>query len=123
MNNQVLIWEAVLILWLLGSVWVLIRAQRRRAGFDLSDLITGDNGLVSLSKFAQCGAFAASTWVFVYLSITSGLTEWYYGAYMVAWAGANLVNKWLSKDATIQPQQNVSIKTAGVDVDVKSAAA
>lgn len=50
--------------------------------FDLADLITGDNGKVSATKFAQTGAWVVGTWGFVTLIQQEKMTEWYFTGYM-----------------------------------------
>lgn len=87
-----------LVLWMAATFIYLLREQRKRPEFTLIDLITGDNGRASLSKFAMCGAFFVSTWGFVYLTVGDKLTEWYFGAYMLAWTGTTLVNKAMSRE-------------------------
>jgi len=87
------------VFWFAASLLFLLAHQKVRQDFTLLDLITGDNGRVSLSKFGQCGAFFTSTWGFVYLTVGDKLTEWYFGAYMLAWAGATLANKAIAAQA------------------------
>lgn len=94
---------ASLFIWLVASTAYVFQAKRTRPEIDLLDLITGDNGKVSLSKFAQCGAFFVSTWGFVHLTVSGALTEWYYGAYMISWAGANMLNKFMQAKSEDKP--------------------
>lgn len=88
-----------LAVWFLITLLYLLRAQRRNKQFDLLDLVTGDNGKASMSKFGQCGAFIVSSWGFVYLVEAGTLSEWYYGTYMVAWTGTSLLNKMIDQRA------------------------
>lgn len=85
--------------WLLVSLLFLLSAQRRSKTFTLLDLVTGDNGRASMSKFGQCGAFVISSWGFVFLVEGGTLSEWYYGTYMVAWTGTSLLNKMIDQRA------------------------
>lgn len=85
--------------WLLVSLLFLLSAQRRSKTFTLLDLVTGDNGRASMSKFGQCGAFVVSSWGFVFLVEAGSLSEWYYGTYMVAWTGTSLLNKMIDQRA------------------------
>lgn len=85
--------------WLLVSLLFLLSAQRRSKTFTLLDLVTGDNGRASMSKFGQCGAFVISSWGFVFLVEAGSLSEWYYGTYMVAWTGTSLLNKMIDQRA------------------------
>jgi hypothetical protein len=75
-------------------VWYWTRSH---PNFDLSDLITGDNGRVSATKFSQSGAWVVSTWGFVTLIQQGKMTEWYMAAYMAACFGARLAKEALSK--------------------------
>ena len=42
-------------------------------------------------KCFEAGAFATSTWAFVFITIDGKLTEWFFAGYMAAWVGA----RWL----------------------------
>jgi hypothetical protein len=59
--------------------------------FDLTDILLGPDGKVSLYKVSQAVALAVSTWGFIILIQQGKLTEWYFTAYMGVWAGANVV--------------------------------
>lgn len=98
--------------WLLVSLLFLLSAQRRSKTFSLLDLVTGDNGRVSMSKFGQCGAFVISSWGFVFLVESGSLSEWYYATYMVAWTGTSLLNKMIdqrSGKSTTTIEQSTSV--------------
>lgn len=88
--------QVCLIVGTLLMLFYLIRLQRSRPDFNLIDLVIGDDDKISLAKFGQAWALLVSTWGFIYLVVTSNLTEWYYAVYMVAWTGSNLINKWLT---------------------------
>jgi Protein of unknown function (DUF2644) len=66
----------------LVALLVLWSWQRGHPEFDLSDLITGDNGRVSTSKFMQAGAWVVGTWGFVTMVQQGKMTEWYFAGYM-----------------------------------------
>jgi ABC-type Mn2+/Zn2+ transport system permease subunit len=83
----------------LGVLVALFMWQRSHPNFDLSDLITGDNGKVSATKFAQTGAWVVATWGFVTLIQQGKMTEWYFGAYMAASFGVRVAKDALSKPA------------------------
>ena len=72
---------------------------RTHPSFDLSDLITGDGGKVSATKFAQSGAWVVSTWGFVTLVQQNKLTEWYFAAYMTAFLGVRVAKDALAPKA------------------------
>lgn len=76
---------------------ILLRWQRSHPNFDLSDLVTGDNGRVSLSKIGQASALAVSTWGFIVLVEQGKLTEFYFIGYMVAWSATRLTNQYLDR--------------------------
>ena len=73
--------------------------QKSHPEFDLADLLTGDNGKVSLSKFGQVSALIVSTWGFVVLVQQGKMTEYYFIGYMVAWTGAKLIQSGIDKKA------------------------
>lgn len=77
--------------------FVLLRWQRSHPEFDLSDLLTGDNGRVSLSKFGQATALVVSTWGFVVLIQQGKLSETYFLGYMTVWTGSKLLQSSIDK--------------------------
>lgn len=81
----------------LVALLVLFRWQRSHPNFDLADLLTGDNGKVSLAKFGQVSALTVSTWGFAVLVEQGKLTEFYYIGYMTVWAGYRLVQAKIDK--------------------------
>jgi len=64
--------------------------QRSHPNFDLSDLITGDNGKVSATKFTQMGAWVVATWGFVTLIQQGKMTELYFTGYMTVSLGVRV---------------------------------
>jgi hypothetical protein len=86
---------ASILLFVLVLLW---RWTRNHPNFDLSDLITGDNGRVSTTKFVQCGAWVVATWGFATMVQQGKLTEWYFAAYMAACFGTRI-----AKDALTKP--------------------
>jgi hypothetical protein len=58
---------------------------------------------VSLTKFAQFGAFIISSWGFIHLVAYDKLTDWYYTAYMVSWTGSQVMTYWISKRGETKP--------------------
>lgn len=66
--------------------------------FDISSVIVdGKTNKFSLSKFGQLVALVISTWIIVHQTLNNQLTEWLFTGYMLAWAGANFLNKYISK--------------------------
>ena len=80
---------------------LLWKWQRSHPEFDLADLITGDNGRVSATKFAQIGSWVVATWGFVTMVQQGKLSEWYFAAYMAASFGTRI-----AKDALAKPNAN-----------------
>ena len=85
-----------------GILFVITRWQKTHPEFDLADLLTGDNGKVSLSKCGQASALMVSTWGFVVLVQQGKLTEWYFMAYMAVWAGYRLAQTAIESKAPTQ---------------------
>jgi hypothetical protein len=52
--------------------------------FELRDLFM-ENGRASKGAVIMLGAFAATTWFFVYYALTGRMTEGYFGLYSAAW--------------------------------------
>ncbi len=73
------------------SAWLWQRDSTNK--FDLLDLISGDDGKLSLSKTGQLVALLVSTWGFVALTRADKMSEWFFTGYMLAWAGANIASK------------------------------
>ncbi|MGH7744015.1 MAG: hypothetical protein ACREQ5_04245 [Candidatus Dormibacteria bacterium] len=90
--------ELTLILGLIFAILFLLKEQKKDANIRLINLVTGDNGRISGTKFSQIGAFLLSTWAFAFLVVSHELTEWFFGLYMAVWSGSSLVNKWVAKN-------------------------
>lgn len=87
--------QVLLVLGGVFSLYVLYRLYKNtNNSLDLADLILQD-GKASQAKLAQLGAFGISSWGFVYLTVHNQLTEWFYSSYMLAWAGAGAMTKWI----------------------------
>ena len=71
---------------------------RSHPDFDLSDLLTGENGRVSASKFMQTGGWTVGTWGFVTLIQEGKMSEWYFTGYMALCFGVRI-----AKDALTKP--------------------
>ncbi len=77
--------------------YLLYTWQHNHSNFDLVDLITGDNGKVSLTKFSRACALVVSTWGFATLVQQGKLTETYFVLYMAVWTGYDVAKLWASK--------------------------
>ena len=77
---------------------LLIRWQFNKDNtFDLSHMLLGDDGKVSLFRFGQLMALITSTWAFITLVQQGKLTEWFFMSYMTIWSGINLAKNILGK--------------------------
>jgi hypothetical protein len=87
---------------LLGGICALLMIlgfwQGKHDEFDLRWLIVDTKThRVSLFKLGQLVALLTSTWALVYQTRHDHLTEWLFTAYMIAWAGANVANKFVDR--------------------------
>lgn len=87
--------------------------------FDFEELFLDELGRTSLYKLGQFIALVFSTWGFVYLTLEYKLSEWYFTAYMLAWAGANVANKYVEtkKAPTVAPTAKKPIETKDGESD------
>lgn len=100
MSDTYILLLAALVFALLLSYW-----QRTDAEFDLRWLLVDTvTGKVSLFKLGQFVALVVSTWVLVYETRRGMLTEWLFGFYMAAWAGANIANKFVERKLPEPPK-------------------
>lgn len=67
-------------------IWRSLRKMHDASdvNFDLRDLLM-EGGRVSKVSCVMMGAFAATTWQFVYFSLNGKMTEGYAGIYAAAW--------------------------------------
>lgn len=66
------------------------------------------SGRMSLGRVGQLAALIVSSWAFVWLTIAGTLTEWYYGTYMLAWAGARIADQLVQqRGATVRDSRMV----------------
>lgn len=63
--------------------------------FDFKSALMEDDKL-SLSKMGQLVALLVSTWIIIHQVRIGGLSEWLFGGYMLAWGGANAINKYIN---------------------------
>lgn len=84
----------------IGALLLFWRWTHTHPDFDLADLITGDNGRVSASKFGQTGSWVVTTWGFVTLIQQGKMTEWYMAAYLGLSYGVRLAQNLTAKPGT-----------------------
>lgn len=66
-------------------------------------LIDTETKQLSIFKLGQVLALFVSTWILIRETNHDRLNEWLYAGYMFAWAGVNIANRVISKDA--HPQE------------------
>lgn len=101
LNNPMAAALMVMIAFALAVMFVI---QAKKDKFDLRWLITDEQTKQpSLHKFGQLVALIISSWGFVYETLNGRMTEWYFGAYMVAWAAAEAANKFITSRSELPP--------------------
>lgn len=89
-----------LLLTFLSLLWTY--HKNRGNNINIIDLVALD-GKLDESKFNRFIAFVVSTWGFIWLLTTNQLKEWFFMAYMAAWVGNALFNRYLRiKDKEVQ---------------------
>lgn len=79
------------------------------SAFDLRDLLM-ENGRASKAAVVMMGAFAVTTWQFVYFSLNGKMTEGYAGIYVAAWI-APVVARLISRGDSGPPPTSVTATT------------
>jgi len=59
----------------------------------------------SLGRIGQFTALVVSTWAFMSLVLSNLLTEWFFTAYMLAWAAAQFGSIWLKVKGNAAPDK------------------
>ncbi len=93
--------EISLVLLTILIATLLYKWQTGTVHFDLTEVLKGPDGKVSLFKMGQAAALVTSTWAFVVLVQRNQLTEYYFYGYMAVWSGVNL-----AKNIFAQKSQN-----------------
>lgn len=74
------------------TIWNIHRSPDKP---DLLDLITSTdksgNVRFDARKCWEAGAFAVSTWGFVFIIVAGKMTEWYFTGYMATWVAARFL--------------------------------
>lgn len=79
---------------LVVALALVVVTRDPRHPVSLLQLVTdARSGRMSLGRVGQLAALIVSSWAFVWLTIAGTLTEWYYGTYMIAWAGARIADQ------------------------------
>ena len=66
--------------------------KSQRSKINLEDLLIGEDGRTSKAAAVMLGAFAMTTWMMIYLTLSSRITEGYFGLYMTAWVAPTVTN-------------------------------
>lgn len=82
----------ILLFMFLSIMWTY--HKNKGNNINIMDLVSVD-GRLDESKFNRFIAFVVSTWGFIWLLTTSQLKEWFFMAYMAAWVGNALFNRYL----------------------------
>ncbi len=89
----------LLLLLVLIVIMTLIAATRNKdEQFDIRDLVSKE-GKLDEKKFTRFGAWVVSTWGFVYLLLSESekLSEWYFIGYMTAWVANAIADKYVNR--------------------------
>jgi hypothetical protein len=88
----------MLIIMAAALATTMVAWHKSPQAFDLKWLVVDTKTeKVSLSKVGQLAALLVSTWGFVVLIEKDRMSEWFFMGYMLAWTGANLANKMVTK--------------------------
>lgn len=92
---------AILLIMLLGTAWIAIRAQRRE-DFDWANALRDDGGKESAFRLAIFISLVISSWMLIYLTLNVmaekgdlSLLFNFYLAYLAVWSGAKIVERLL----------------------------
>lgn len=78
----------VLVLAVLAIVIVrslIARDRNAHSKLNLEDMLLDEHGKLSSIRVVMLGSFGLTSWIMVYLTLTKGLTEGYFTAYMGVW--------------------------------------
>lgn len=102
---------AILAIAVLLVFWGLERRNRNAgSAINLDDLLIGDDGKISKAAAVMMGSFALTTWVMIYLTLESKLTEGYFAAYLAGWV-APAVTKLIVNAPPATTQQTTITQT------------
>ncbi len=103
-------WDLPGILMLISSMIVLVVLVSWHVGesaFDMRHVLIDINTQrVSLHKLGQFIALSTSTTILWYETMHGRLTEWLFTGYMMAWAGASLIKRWLDSKPAANANAN-----------------
>ncbi len=99
-----------------GFIWRSLRRMHDATdiNFNLRDLLM-ENDRVSKAACVMMGAFAATTWQFIYYTLNGKLTEGYLGIYVAAWIApvvARLIAKPESGATQVTTETTTTLTTA-----------
>jgi hypothetical protein len=81
------IMSVVLVGMVVAALWTITRRDRNsRSGIKWDDLLLGEDGRLSKAAVVMMGAFALTTWMMVYLTLTDKMSEGYFTIFGALWA-------------------------------------
>jgi hypothetical protein len=82
---------------LLGIAWRLLTLAQRKAGFNIEQMFTDEQGKASAARFLAMMAFAISSWALAVQVFAATLTPELFFYYLAAWSGALVFTKFADK--------------------------
>jgi hypothetical protein len=71
---------------LFGILWALERRNKSSVSkINLDDLLLGDDGKISKGAFVLLGSFILTSWVIIFQTINSTLSDTVFGLYVGSW--------------------------------------
>ncbi len=110
-QDQLLIIFGFLAILLVLMIWRVFRkwSASDDNNFSMVDLFM-ENGRASKSSVVLLGAFAATTWFFIYYAVTGRMTEGYFGLYAGAWIAPIVARVLTGSDNRQSPGMTVETK-------------
>lgn len=91
--SKLTVLELAMLGWWALSAVLLLRAQRTRPLFDLTDAVTGDNGRVSATRLVAMIGISAATWIVLYKAIAGTLSDEMFMVYFYGTCGTLIFGK------------------------------
>ena len=118
-EDHMLIVFGLLAVLVILSIWRVFRrwSASDETAFSLSDLFM-ENGKASKGAVVLIGAFASTTWMFIYYTLLGKMTEGYFGLYSAAWIAPVVAKMIAIGPAASSP--TVTTSTASVTTETKT---
>lgn len=115
-------WQVALIVALVVALLIMVSLRRMHndpsSTFDLRDLLM-ENNRVSKAAAVMMGSFAATTWAFVYLTLSGKLTEGLFGLYAATWIAPVISRLIKANGSAQQPEAQALTVTTTAKVEPK----